>query len=51
MPLPASSSPREEDVLVSFADEEAAKILILMDIVRRPPAQVNQHIGKLMRWS
>jgi len=43
-------SPREEDVLVSFADEEAAKALILMDIVRCPPAQVNQHIGQLMRW-
>lgn len=43
-------SPREEDVLVSFADEEAAKVLILMDIVRCPPAQVNQHVGKLMRW-
>lgn len=43
-------SPREEDVLVSFADEEAAKVLILMDIVRCPPAQVNQNIGKLMRW-
>jgi hypothetical protein len=42
--------PREEDVMVSFADEEAAKILILLDIVRCPPAQVNQHIGKLMRW-
>ncbi|WP_084657614.1 hypothetical protein [Natronohydrobacter thiooxidans] len=43
-------SPREEDVLVSFADEEAAKILILLDIVRCPPAQINQHIGKLMSW-
>lgn len=42
--------PREEDVMVSFSDEEAAKILILIDIVRCPPAQVNQHIGKLMRW-
>ena len=29
--------PREEDVMVSFADEEAAKILILLDIVRCPP--------------
>lgn len=36
--------------MVSFSDEEAAKILILIDIVRCPPAQVNQHIGKLMRW-
>jgi len=43
-------SPREEDVLVSFADEEAAKILILLDIVRTPPAQINQLIGKMMRW-
>lgn len=43
-------SPREEDVLLSFADEEAAKVLILMDIVRCPPAQVNQNMGKLMRW-
>jgi len=42
--------PREEDVMVSFADEEAAKILILMDIVRCPSSQVDQHIGKLMRW-
>ena len=23
---------------------------ILLDIVRCPPAQVNQHVGKLMRW-
>ncbi|MDO6456319.1 hypothetical protein Q4494_04450 [Celeribacter halophilus] len=45
-----NGKPREEGVLVSFADEEAAKILILMDLVRCPPAQVNQHIGKLMRW-
>lgn len=43
-------SPREEDVLLSFADEEAAKVLILMDIVRCPQAQINQHIGKLMGW-
>lgn len=43
-------SPREEDVMVSFSEEEAAKILILIDIVRCPPAQVNQHIGKLMHW-
>lgn len=43
-------SPREEDVLVSLADEEAAKVLILMDIVRCPPAQVNQNIGKLIHW-
>lgn len=43
-------SPREKDVLVSFADEEAAKILILLDIVRCPPAQENQHIGKQMHW-
>lgn len=43
-------SVREEDVLVSFADEEAAKILILLDIVRTPPAQVNELIGKMMGW-
>jgi hypothetical protein len=41
---------READVLVSFADEEAAKILILLDIVRCPPALVNQNVGKLIRW-
>lgn len=30
-------SPREEDVMVSFSEEEAAKILILIDIGSLPP--------------
>lgn len=39
---------READVLESFAEEEAAKILILMDIVRCPPSLVPSKIGLMV---
>lgn len=42
--------PREADVLRGFAEEEAAKILILLDAVRCPSAIAGQRLGKLMRW-
>lgn len=42
--------PREAKVLQSFAEEEAAKILILMDFVRCPPKLVPARIGKLIGW-
>lgn len=40
--------PREANVLEGFAEEEAAKILILMDIVRCPPELVASRIGPLV---
>ncbi|MBG0795929.1 hypothetical protein IYY11_21460 [Methylocystis sp. H62] len=39
---------READVLEGFAEEEAAKILILMDIVRCPPSLVSSKIGLMV---
>jgi hypothetical protein len=42
--------PREANVLTGFASEEAAKILILMDVVRCPPKLVASKLNKLIRW-
>jgi len=42
-------SPREARVLVGFAEEEAAKTLILLDIVRCPPAQVSSRVGRIVK--
>ncbi|TCQ71932.1 hypothetical protein EDF68_1233 [Ochrobactrum sp. BH3] len=42
--------PRESSVLKGHAEEEAAKILILMDIVRCPKKLVAGRIGTLMSW-
>ena len=42
--------PREAEVLTGFAKEEAAKILILMDIVRCPPKLVSSRIGDMLGW-
>lgn len=42
--------PREAEVLMGFALEEAAKILILMDLVRCPKKLVSSRLGKLMGW-
>jgi hypothetical protein len=39
---------REATVLESFAEEEAAKALILLDIARCPPAQVSGRIGRII---
>jgi len=43
-------SPREAEVLGGFAEEEAAKILILMDAVRCPASLVPSKMGKIVRW-
>lgn len=48
--LQLPNNPREAEVLEGFAREEAAKILILMDAVRCPPAIINCRIGTIMRW-
>lgn len=45
-----SDMPRESSVLKGHAEEEAAKILILMDIVRCPKKLVASRIGTLMGW-
>lgn len=42
--------PREAEILVRNAEEEAAKALILMDIVRCPPKRAAAHAGKLMGY-
>lgn len=42
-------SPREARVLVGFAEEEAAKTLILLDIVRCPPVQVSSRVGRIVK--
>lgn len=42
--------PREAEVLVRHAEEEAAKALILIDIVRCPTKLVADRAGKLMGW-
>lgn len=44
-----AEQPREAEVLEGFAEEEAAKILILMDIVRCPPKLVQGRIGMMVR--
>jgi hypothetical protein len=41
---------RERDVLVAYAAEEAAKALILMDIVRCPKKIAPALIGKMTKW-
>jgi hypothetical protein len=48
--LQLSKNPREADVLEGFAQEEAAKILILMDVVRCPPKTISGRLGKLIDW-
>lgn len=42
--------PRESTMLESHAEEECAKALILIDIVRCPSHKVPDRIGKMMRW-
>ena len=42
--------PREAEVLEGFAEEEAAKILILMDAVRCPKTLIDSKIGQIIRW-
>src|SRR5439155_17953231 len=42
--------PREAKVLEGFAEEEAAKILILMDGVRCPPKLVSSKLKRIIGW-
>ena len=42
--------PREADLLRSLAEEESAKALILIDLVRCPKAIVNSRIGRSLHW-
>jgi hypothetical protein len=42
--------PREAKVLESFAEEEAAKILILMDAVRCPPRLASSRLTVIIGW-
>jgi hypothetical protein len=41
---------REREVLEGFAEEEAAKALILMDIVRCPPSLLNARMRPMLGW-
>lgn len=41
-------NPREALVLVGFAEEESAKALILMDLVRCPASEVSNRIGRIV---
>lgn len=41
---------REQGVLIGFAEEEAAKGLILMDIVRCPAELLHERMGPMLRW-
>jgi hypothetical protein len=44
------SMPREAEVLCNHAEEEAAKILIIMDMVRCPKKLVASRMGKMIVW-
>jgi hypothetical protein len=44
----ANNNPREADVLEGFAEEEAAKILILLDVVRCPSKLIAERIGHII---
>lgn len=45
-----SSFPRESEILKGLAEEECAKILILLDIVRCPSPAVENRINSMMKW-
>ena len=42
------TNPREATVLEGFAEEEAAKALILLDVARCPPSQISGRIGRII---
>ena len=46
----AKKRPREAGVLEGLAEEEAAKVLILMDAVRCPESCIDSRIGPIMGW-
>ncbi len=43
-----TNKPREAEVLEGYSEEEAAKILILMDVVRCPPHIISQRLGSIV---
>ena len=43
-------NPRIAKVLLNHGEEEVAKILILMDMVRCPQNHVASRIGKMTKW-
>ena len=45
-----SESPMSAAILVNAAKEEAAKILILMDVIRCPKKRIARDIKPLMKW-
>src|ERR1700693_4570393 len=45
-----SALPREADVLENHAEEEAAKILIVMDMVRCPQKLAASKMGAMVKW-
>jgi hypothetical protein len=45
-----SAHDREAEVLRNFAEEEAGKCLILLDMVRCPRKQIGSKIGAMTRW-
>ena len=45
-----SESPREAEVLEGFAEEEAAKVLILIDIVRCPTRLISDRLPRLVTY-
>lgn len=48
--LALKSNLREAEVLAGFAEEEAAKILILIDAVRCPTKMLPSRMGSIVRW-
>ncbi|WP_313538537.1 hypothetical protein [Sphingomonas sp.] len=42
-------NPREASVLEGFAEEESAKALILLDLVRCPPSKIDGRIGRIVK--
>jgi hypothetical protein len=48
--LDLKDKPREAEVLSGFAEEEAAKTLILIDMVRCPPKVVASKVGSIVGW-
>lgn len=45
-----NAHPREAKVLEGFAEEEAAKILILIDAVRCPPKLLSSKLNRIIGW-
>jgi hypothetical protein len=42
--------PREAEVLRGFAEEESAKILVLMDAIRCPPKLIASRVKYIVKW-